>query len=241
MGLGVVPAEVAVSTATSTVQMVVGSTIFKKVVMAVSGAIMVGWLTIHMIGNLQVFLGPEVLNEYGHWIQNAEWIWPARIVMLAAISAHIWSAIALIQLSRAARPAAYEQKRQTTFTTMAAKSMRWGGLVVVLFLLFHLADLTFGVPGASAASFEHGEVYANLTSSLARKPVALLYIVANLALGMHLYHGVWSMIHTVGVTNAAVQAWRRPLATFFALLIPGGNIFIAVACMTGLVHTITGH
>jgi succinate dehydrogenase / fumarate reductase cytochrome b subunit len=194
-----------------------------------------------MVGNLQIFLGPEVLNEYGAWLQHAEWIWPARLVMLGAIVAHIWSAVALIQISRAARPQRYQKTRQTTFTTMAARSMRWGGVVVLLFLLFHLADLTFGVQGASAAGFEHGEVYSNLTSSLARPPVAGLYIVANLALAMHLYHGVWSMIHTVGVTNVTIQSLRRPLAGFFAVVIPGGNICIALACVTGTITSITGH
>ena len=229
------------ATATTTVQMVVGSTVFKKAVMAITGGMMLGWLTIHMVGNLQVFLGPEVINEYGEFLQNAEFIWPARLIMLVAILAHIWSAVALIQLSRAARPTGYQHARKNQFTTMAAKSMRWGGLVILLFLLFHLADLTFGVPGAAVASFDRGDVYSNLTASLARPPVAILYIVANLALAMHLYHGVWSMIYTLGVTNATVQSWRRPLATVFAVLIAGGNITIALACLTGVVHTIAGH
>ena len=228
------------ATASGTVQAVVGSTVFKKAVMALTGAMMVGWLTIHMLGNLQVFLGPAVINEYGEWLQHAEFIWPTRVIMLVAILAHIWSAVSLISVSRAARPTAYQHKRKDHFTTMAAKSMRWGGVVIVLFLLFHLADLTLGVPGAAAASFESGDVYNNLTASLGRPAVGILYIIANLALAMHLYHGVWSMIHTIGITNPTIQSWRRPLATLFALLIAGGNITIALACLTGVVHTITG-
>jgi succinate dehydrogenase / fumarate reductase cytochrome b subunit len=185
-----------------------------------------------MVGNLQVFLGAEVFNAYGEWIQESEWVWPMRGLMLVLLITHVVSAISLIQNSNRARRVAYQHARKDQATTMAARSMRWGGVAILAFLVFHLLDLTFGVVHPS---FHHGDAYHNLTTSLSNPVVAGVYVLANLVLSLHLYHGVWSMIHSLGVIHPAVQAWRRALGLFFGALIPTGNVIIALACVAGLV------
>jgi len=215
------------------------STIGKKVVMASTGAIMVGWLTAHMLGNLQVFLGEEVLDRYGELIQSqVEVLWVMRIALLGILVSHVASAIALATQARAARSVGYAGGRATQASTPAARSMRWGGLVILLYLIFHIADLTAGMSWANPA-YQYGEVYHNLTSSLQRPPIAGLYIVASLALAMHLYHGVYSIFQTLGINQIGDRDAARQAGLFFAVLVGGGNILIALAIVTRIVGGVT--
>ncbi|MEZ4322111.1 MAG: succinate dehydrogenase cytochrome b subunit [Myxococcota bacterium] len=215
------------------------STIGKKVVMASTGAIMVGWLTAHMVGNLQVFLGEAILDHYGELIQSqVEILWLMRAFMLTALVLHVSSAIALTRQAASARATGYQGGRKTQVSTPAARSLRWGGLVILAYLIFHLADLTVGAAWANP-DFVRGEVYHNLTHSLRRPPIACLYILANLALGMHLYHGVYSIFQTLGINQLGNRDTARQAGTFFAVLVAGGNIVIALAILTRFVGLVT--
>ncbi|MCB9675586.1 MAG: succinate dehydrogenase cytochrome b subunit [Alphaproteobacteria bacterium] len=215
------------------------STVGKKVVMASTGAVMVGWLTAHMVGNLQVFLGQEVFDHYAELIQSqVELLWLMRLGMLTMLVLHVSSAIALVQQANRARPVAYQGGRTSQASTPASKSLRYGGVAILLFLIFHLADLTAGVPLANSA-FEHGKAYANLTFSLQRPHVAAVYILANLALGMHLYHGVYSIFQTLGFNQIGERDTARKAGTLFAFLVAGGNILIALGIVSRIVGTVT--
>ena len=211
-----------------------GSTIAKKVVMALSGVILFGYVVVHMTGNLQIYLGPHAINEYGlflHEMLHGTGIWIARTVLLLAVVLHIWSATSLTLTSWAARPQGYraEQHRQSTY---ASRTMVWSGPILFFFIVFHLADLTLG---SANPSFIAGDVYHNLVASFSRWPVSAFYIVAMLALGLHLRHGIWSMLQTLGLSHPRWTALRSAFATLFAAIVVIGNISIPVAVLTGLV------
>ncbi len=215
------------------------STIGKKVLMASTGMLMVGFVTAHMVGNLQVFLGEEILDHYGELIQSqVELLWILRISLIAILVTHVASAIMLARQARAARAVGYQGGRQTQASTVAARSLRWGGLVILFYLFFHLADLTVGTWWANP-HYIKGEVYHNLTSSLQRPHIACLYLLANLALGMHLYHGVYSIFQTLGINQIGTRDTARQAGAFFAVLVAGGNIVIVLAIMTRFVGLVT--
>jgi succinate dehydrogenase / fumarate reductase cytochrome b subunit len=212
----------------------VGSTIARKVVMALSGVVLFGFVLVHMIGNLQVYLGAHAINEYGLFLReflHGTGIWIARGGLLLAVGLHIWSATSLTLTSWAARPEGYraEQHRQSTY---ASRTMVWSGPILLLFILFHLADLTFG---PANPSFIEGDVYHNVVASFSRWPVSVFYVVAMLALGLHLRHGVWSMLQTLGASHPRWNVLRSAFATLFAAVVVIGNISIPVAVLTGLV------
>lgn len=211
------------------------STVGKKVVMAVTGTIMALWLTVHMMGNLQVFLGAEAFDHYAELIQSQkEVLWLMRGFMLTNLVLHIWSIVSLMQTSRAARSTGYAGGRKSRASSMAAKLMRVGGFVLLGFLTWHLLDLTVGLPAINP-SFEHGHAYSNLVASVSRPPVAALYILGSLALGMHLYHGIYSVFQTLGINQIGDRDTAHQAGTFFAVLVAGGNILIALAIVAGLV------
>lgn len=221
----------------------VSSTIGKKVVMGVTGLIMVGWLTLHMAGNLIVFSGPEAFNHYAHFIQSGFGIEPAllwlmRAFMLAAIGLHIWAAIGLSSRNAGARPVAYQGGFKLRATNYAARFMLIGGIVLLLFIVFHLLHLTTGsLEGiVEPDDFAKKRAYRNVTLGLANPATASVYILANLALAAHLVHGVWSGFQTLGLNHPKYETLKRTLTVLFPLLISGGNILIAVAIVTGLVH-----
>jgi succinate dehydrogenase / fumarate reductase cytochrome b subunit len=210
------------------------STIAKKVVMALSGVVLFGFVVGHMIGNLQVYLGPHALNEYGVFLRevlHGTGIWIARGVLLLAVVVHIASATSLTLTSWAARPQGYraEQHRQSTYSS---RTMVWSGPILLFFILFHLADLTLG---PANPSFIEGDVYHNLVASFSRWPVSAFYILAMLALGLHLRHGIWSMLQTLGASHPRWNTLRSAFATFFTAVVVIGNISIPVAVLTGLV------
>jgi succinate dehydrogenase / fumarate reductase cytochrome b subunit len=211
-----------------------GSTIAKKVVMAVSGGLLFGFVVAHMLGNLQVYLGPHALNEYGLFLRevlHGAGLWIARGVLLLAVGLHVWSATSLTLESRAARPRGYrvQERRRSTY---ASRTMVWSGPILLFFILFHLADLTLG---PANPSFIEGDVHHNLVASFSRWPVSVFYIVAMLALGLHLRHGVWSMLQTLGASHPRWNALRSAFATLFTAIVVIGNISIPVAVLTGIV------
>jgi succinate dehydrogenase / fumarate reductase cytochrome b subunit len=227
----------------------------KKVIMAVTGIVLVGFVIFHMYGNTKLFLGPEVFNEYaaglrdiGHPIFAYEHLlWVARIVLLASVVLHIWSAATLTAQSRKST-AAYsvsgmkrygQQKRQTGY---AAYTMRYGGILIFLFILFHLAHLTFGAfyaPGQYAHP-ENGEyfVYNNVIYGFQNPLISGIYILTMIFLGLHLFHGVWSMFQTLGLNNATYTRLLKGLAIVVALVVAIGNIMFPVAVMAGIVQPV---
>ncbi len=222
------------------------TTVGKKIVMAVTGIVLVGFVVGHMLGNLKIFAGAhdgvyaldhyaEGLRQFGDPIlMRGQFLWIARAVLLLAVVLHIWSAISLKIRSNAARPVGYK-KVEHEASTLASRTMIWGGILLLVFIVFHLLHLTTGTvtPGFE---FEHGQVQANMTHGLSVGWVAAFYIVAMIALGMHLYHGVWSMLQTLGVAHPRYDSWRKRLAVAVAILVAVGNIAIVVAVLSGAVE-----
>jgi succinate dehydrogenase / fumarate reductase cytochrome b subunit len=216
------------------------STIGKKYVMAVTGLIWFGYLIVHLWGNLKIYAGPTFLNDYGGFLRTvgepffgfAQVLWLARIVLIPAFVIHIVAAIQLTQRDQASRPQAYAMRRNRE-STLASRTMIWGGVFILLFVIYHLLDFTFGTVNPS---FEEGNIYHNVLSSFRLWPVSLLYIVAMLAVGLHLWHGIWSVFQTLGWNSTRSNRIIRTIATAFALLLTVGNISIPVAVLTGLVR-----
>jgi succinate dehydrogenase / fumarate reductase, cytochrome b subunit len=212
-----------------------GSTLGRKVVMAVTGLILFGFVVGHMLGNLQVFLGPAALNEYGVFLRemlHGTGIWIARGGLLASVLLHIWAATSLTLDSRAARPRGY-RKVSHKESTYASRTMVWSGPILALFIVYHLLHLTFGT---AHPSFVEGDVYRNVIVGFSVPWVSAFYITAMLCLGLHMYHGVWSMLQSLGLSH---PRWNRLRSAFSALstaAVVGGNIAIPVAVLLGLVR-----
>jgi succinate dehydrogenase / fumarate reductase cytochrome b subunit len=205
-----------------------GSTIGKKVVMAVTGVVLVGFVVAHMAGNLQLYLGPEAMNAYGHALReiaHGAGLWVARGVLLACVVLHIWAATSLTLQSRAARPVGY-RKLSFTESTYASRTMRWSGPILLLFILYHLAHFT---TGQAHPQFVEGDVFGNVVVGFRSGPVVFFYMAAMLALGLHLYHGTWSMLQTLGLSHPRYNPWRHALATLVTLLVVGGNLSFPLA------------
>ncbi|HEY5908587.1 MAG TPA: succinate dehydrogenase cytochrome b subunit [Vicinamibacteria bacterium] len=211
-----------------------GSTIGKKVVMAVTGIVLVGFVIAHMTGNLQLYLGPEVMNAYGrllHELGHGAALWIFRAVLLVAVGLHIWAATSLTLLSRAARPVGY-RKLSWTESTYASRTMRWSGPILLLFILYHLAHFT---TGQAHPQFVEGDVYGNMIVGFQSPPVVLFYVTAMLALGLHLYHGIWSMLQTLGLSHPRYNRWRHALCTLVTLAVVGANLTFPLAVFFGFV------
>jgi len=211
-----------------------GSSIGRKVVMAVTGAILFGFVLGHMIGNLQVYLGPEALNHYGVLLRqllHGAGLWIVRVVMLTAVSLHIWSATSLTLESRRARPEGYREQKWKE-STYASRTMRWGGVILLLFVIYHLLHFT---TGTAHPDFIEGDIYHNFVTGFQSVPVSLVYIFAMLALGLHLRHGVWSMFQTLGVSHPRYIRMAHAAAWIFAVIIVAGNISFPIAVLAGIV------
>jgi succinate dehydrogenase / fumarate reductase, cytochrome b subunit len=211
------------------------STIGRKLVMAVTGVILIAFVIGHMLGNLQIYLGPAALDAYGEFLEeflHGTGIWIARAVLLTAVLLHIWAAWSLSRTSLLARPVGYRETEHRD-STYASRTMRWSGPILLLFVVYHLLHLTLG---SLHPSFEEGHVYHNVVAGFSVWPVSLFYILAMLALGLHMYHGVWSMTQTLGLSHPRYNRLRRACASFITVAVVGGNISIPVAVLTGLVR-----
>ncbi len=228
----------------NSVTTIVHSSVGKKVLMGVTGLIMVGWLTIHMAGHLIMFSGQDAYNNYAHFIQSGfglepALLWGMRLFMLAAIGGHIWAAVALTQQNAAARPVAYAAGRQNRVTTYPARLMRIGGMFLLLYLIFHLAHLTAGV--LSGSEFAMGgkpwvkeDAYANMIHGLSNPVIGVVYLLATVALGAHLRHGVWSAFHTLGLSDPRWDAIKSGLGNLVPVAIVGGFVVVVLAAMGGV-------
>jgi succinate dehydrogenase / fumarate reductase, cytochrome b subunit len=216
------------------------SAVGKKWVMALTGIMLLGFVLAHMIGNWKVFLGKEHLNVYGEWLRDfgepafprSFLLWVLRIGLIGAFFGHIVAAYQLTRMNMKARPTKYQSKRDYIAANFASRTMRWTGIIVALFIIFHLADLTWG---PANPDFVRGDPYDNLFNSFERVPVAVIYIVCMLALGFHIFHGAWSMFQSLGLNNPRWNIWRRYFAIGFALLITVGNISMPLLITTGVV------
>ncbi len=215
------------------------STLAKKAVMAVTGLILFGFVLGHMVGNLKLYLGAEALNHYAEGLRDVgapffghgQALWVARIGLIVAVLLHIWSAWALTRIAHRARPKAYAVvDRQAA--TYASRTMRWGGVILLFFIVYHLLHLTFGT---AHADFNPQDVYHNVVSGFQNPLVSAVYIVAQIFLGLHLYHGLWSLFQSLGLSGPRFDRVRRQFAVVFALVVSLANISFPVAVLTGLV------
>jgi len=215
------------------------SAVGKKWVMALSGIGLLGYVLAHMVGNLKLFLGQSHLNEYAEWLRTlgepvfprTVVLWAMRIGLLAAFVLHIVAAAQLTRMNARAR-SAYQAPRDYVAANFASRTMRWTGVIIALFVIFHLLDLTWG---QANPDFVQGDPYNNLFATFERVPVAIVYIVAMLALGLHIFHGAWSMFQSLGLNNPRYNIWRRYFAIGFAAVITIGNISMPLLITTGAV------
>lgn len=218
------------------------SAIGKKAVMAVTGLMLFGFVLGHMAGNLKLYLGPDSLNHYAEWLReigepalpHGSFLWIARLGLLAAVGLHILSAYQVTVMSRAARPQDYASRKPVQLD-YASRTMRWGGVIIVLFVLYHLAHFTWG-PAWAHPDFVKGDVYHNVVAGFRVWWVSLFYIVAQVALGFHLAHGLWSMFQSLGWNHPKYNRFRRRFAQTFAAIIVIGNISFPISVLTGLVR-----
>jgi succinate dehydrogenase / fumarate reductase, cytochrome b subunit len=208
------------------------TTLGKKVVMAISGLVLIGFVVMHMLGNLQIFIGQKALDDYAALLHSMPAVlWGARLTLIAAVFAHFWSAMSLIRLNRAARPQRYARKVNQV-STYAAQSMRYGGVAVLFFIIYHLLHLTYGSVGPNG--FVEGQVYNNVVRGFQVQWISGLYIVAQIFLALHLYHGVWSLMQTLGLNHSKYDGQIRIISTLVALVVAVGNISIPVAVLAGI-------
>lgn len=217
------------------------SALGKKYVMALTGIAWMGYVFAHMVGNLKMYLGPESLDAYSEWLRESllypilphhVTLWILRLGLIAALALHVHAAWSLTQMNRKARPVKYQTARDYIAADFAARTMRWTGIIVLLFIGYHLADLTWGWlnPG-----FVRGDVYRNVVASLSNPLVALFYLAANAALGVHLYHGAWSLFQSLGINSPRFNPWRRLFAIAFAAITVLGNLSFPIAVQLGIV------
>jgi succinate dehydrogenase / fumarate reductase cytochrome b subunit len=210
------------------------STNGKKVVMAVTGAMMFLFVVGHMLGNLQMFEAPEHINAYGHFLHNlGELLWLERGVMLLAIALHITATVQLALRSKAARPIGYSRKEAIN-SSYASRTMYWSGPIVLAFIIFHLLQFTAGYIHPHA-TFTDGEVYSNVVSGFQVWWVSAWYIFAMILLGFHLSHGLWAMFQSVGLAHPRLTVALKNAARAIAIIIVLGYISIPISVLLGFV------
>ena len=209
-----------------------GSTIGRKIVMAVTGIVLVGFITVHMSGNLLVHRGADAMNHYAAFLKSeAPLLWGTRIVVALALVFHVHSAWTLSRRAAAARPERYDRLTPQV-STWSARLMRLGGILLVVFVVFHILHFTTGTVLSSL--FVEGEVYQNVVRSFSVGWVAVFYLVAMLALALHLQHGIWSLFQTLGANHPHLEGGRKKLAWLSSIVIPIGFASVPLAVVFGL-------
>ena len=211
------------------------SMVGKKVVMGVTGLIGIGFVILHSLGNLLVFRGPEAINSYSHFLKSTgELLWTLRIVLIVAVILHVIAAVQLTLQSRAARPIGYT-KRESQVATIASRTMRWGGVFLLVFIVLHILHFTTGTI-KPAGVFTSEDVYANMVGSFRIWWVALFYVLAMVALGLHLFHGAWSSVRSVGVSPPSPQPLHRRISVVIAVLVWAAFTAVPIAVFSGIVR-----
>jgi succinate dehydrogenase / fumarate reductase cytochrome b subunit len=229
--------------ATNCLMSIWASVIGKKVIMAVTGAIFFLFLLAHMVGNLKIFLGPTEINAYSHFLREVGWpelgygqlLWIVRIVLLICVGLHVLAAIQLTLMNWRARPVGYTQKKDLE-ATWGSLTMPWGGLVLLLFIVFHLLHFTGGVVGFQPGQFVHLAVYQNVVAGFSVWPIALFYIVAIGALCLHLDHGIWSAFQTLGWATVQNTKNLRIFSRIVAIAIFIGFVSVPISVLAGWVR-----
>ena len=219
------------------------STIGKKMIMAVTGLGLVAFVIGHMTGNLQVFIGPAKMNGYAAFLKSTgELLWLVRLGLLAAVLLHILMAWQLTRIAAQARPVAYE-RRDPQASTVASRSMRWGGVLLLVFIVFHILHFTTGTvfpvassPDAMHPAFSHIDVYGNVISAFRVPWVVAVYVVAMLFLMLHLFHGAWSSVRTLGLVKPSRHPLHRRVSTVIALIVWLGFTAVPVAVFLGVIR-----
>jgi succinate dehydrogenase cytochrome b subunit len=219
-----------------------------KIIMASTGALLVAFLVVHMIGNLKIFYGGAAFDHYAHWLRTigqpvlplSGYLWLQRAGLSVAVIAHIWSATVLTIRSRRARPVRYAHRPKVQ-GSYAARTMRWGGVIVLLFIVWHILDLTTRTVNPVG---DRDKAYDALVQGFApgRWPVTVFYVVAIVMIGFHLRHGIWSALQTLGLTSGATVAAgaRRervaPTAALgIAVVLSAGFLLVPLSITFGLV------
>jgi succinate dehydrogenase / fumarate reductase cytochrome b subunit len=215
----------------------------KKWVMALTGIGLMGFVFFHMFGNLKMYLGPEEFDAYAAGLReilvpilpHGAFLWIMRAGLLTIFVLHLHAAYSLTIMNRRARgPKPGASKRDYIAANFASLTMRYSGILLLAFILMHLANLTFGVT-ALDTRFASEQVYSNVWTSLNQPWLAVLYIIGNLALGVHLFHGAWSMFQSLGVNNPRYNALRKYFAIGFTAVVIGANISFPIAVLAGVV------
>lgn len=216
------------------------SNIGLKVLMAITGVVMFGYLIGHVSGNMLIFAGPAAINSYSKFLHDSKGLlWGTRIVLLASIVVHLWATIRFLKLRSDARPVPYGMKVPHG-TSFAARTMYWSGPVIALFIVYHILHLTTGTVHPTFAknvnlTTHEVDVYANLVEGFQRPLASGIYILAMLAIGFHLSHGIWSMLQTIGVNRPNWEPALRCVAVIAAVAITGGFIAVPAAVLLGIV------
>lgn len=217
------------------------TTIGKKAIMAVSGIILFGFVIGHMLGNLQVYLGQKPFNEYAAFLHSTPTLlWGTRVTLLLAVTAHIVSAVQLARLNMGARPRRY-QVQKSRATTYAARTMVWSGPILLVYLFYHLAHLTLGY--SNGLGYDHyaldpnglRDAYGAVVTSFKVPWCVGIYVVAQVMLGMHLYHGAWSMFQSLGLNHRRYNETLRSAASAIALATVAGFIAVPLGVFLGWV------
>lgn len=217
----------------------------KKYVMGATGIGLMGFVFFHMIGNLKMYQGAESLDAYADFLKRLLYplapkesmLWIFRGGLAVMLVLHLHAAWSLTRMNRRARPDKYKGGRDYEVADFASRSMRWTGIVVLAFIAWHLADLTFGVANTVGADgeFVREDVYDNVVRSFERVPVSVFYVIANVLLGIHLFHGAWSIFQSFGWNNPRFNKWRQGFAVGFATVVVAGNVSFPVAVLAGIV------
>jgi succinate dehydrogenase / fumarate reductase cytochrome b subunit len=218
------------------------STIGKKIIMAVTGLIGIAFVIGHMAGNLQAFVGRDKLNAYGALLHGplAELLWLVRLVLIVAVLLHILMAYQLTMRARAARPIEYEQ-RHPQVSTWASRTMRWGGVLLLVFIVLHILHFTTGQvdPAGWRGRLDRAgrhDVYGNLVASFRIWWVAAFYVLAMIFLGLHLYHGAWSSVRTLGYAKPSPHPLHRRIALIVAVVVWLGFTIVPLGVFAGVIH-----
>lgn len=207
--------------------------------MGVTGLLMLLYVVVHMLVNLKIFFGRDSIDGYAHWLRTfldgllgyEGFVWIARVGLVACVALHMTAAIALARRAHRARPAGYQHRRKVQ-GSYAARTMRWGGVILALFVVYHILDLTAGVLNPNGV---HLAVYDNVTADFQRWYVSLFYALAVIALGFHIRHGMWSALRSLGASSAARQRTFQLLSAGVAVAITVGFLSVPFAVLTGLV------
>jgi succinate dehydrogenase / fumarate reductase cytochrome b subunit len=202
--------------------------------MGATGLIGVGFVIGHMAGNLLTFRGPEAINAYAHFLQSTgELLWIVRLVLITAVILHVIAAYQLTMQNRAARPSGYVN-RKPQVSTIASRTMRWGGVLLLVFIVLHIMHFTTGT-WEPAGAFSETDVYSNLVTSFRIWWVTLFYVISMIALGLHLYHGAWSSVRSLGMSQPSKEPLHRTIALGVAVIVWLGFTAVPVAIFAGLI------